>query len=451
MSKIYTDLNTVLTPYATAIKKNASDIDELNGSLEVLDGGINASNFSESVRESLKSIGVSGELLEASDLYIFDYSTESYDTRFTNETTDRLTVENGTLKIPTAFTGTGYYAVFFDENVSEIEYSVEQSTNNYGCYPILSDFWRQGNDNYYGAMYLPVNRTGWNGLYRYWANTKKTQSVSANNKWTAETRVKRIKLKKLSESWEFTFTHTDDTTTVKNITMANVQAGGHFPKRIGFVVAKAISNAFTHYATDFKIWSKPIFVTEVQTAGSPLYDVNWDAWGDSITAGDQAYHYYIAQNTGCIVNNYGVSGDKVSSVLSRFNNNENASGEYITIFAGVNDYNTATSISGFRTSVQNLLSAVIAKAPFSKFGWITPMQKISMEPNTEEKTLEDYVNVIIEECRAKSVPVLDLFHEGNWYGFNSSFSSTVTSDGLHPNASGHALLAKKIQKFLESL
>jgi len=33
MSKIYTDLNTVLTPYATAIKKNASDITSLNGSL----------------------------------------------------------------------------------------------------------------------------------------------------------------------------------------------------------------------------------------------------------------------------------------------------------------------------------------------------------------------------------------------------------------------------------
>ena len=34
MSKIYTDLNTVLTPYATAIKKNASDITSLNGSLD---------------------------------------------------------------------------------------------------------------------------------------------------------------------------------------------------------------------------------------------------------------------------------------------------------------------------------------------------------------------------------------------------------------------------------
>lgn len=34
MSKIYTDLNAVLTPYATAIKKNASDITSLNGSLE---------------------------------------------------------------------------------------------------------------------------------------------------------------------------------------------------------------------------------------------------------------------------------------------------------------------------------------------------------------------------------------------------------------------------------
>lgn len=36
MSKIYTDLNTVLTPYATAIKKNASDITSLNGSLGML-------------------------------------------------------------------------------------------------------------------------------------------------------------------------------------------------------------------------------------------------------------------------------------------------------------------------------------------------------------------------------------------------------------------------------
>ena len=36
MSKIYTDLNTVLTPYATAIKKNASAISELNGSLHNL-------------------------------------------------------------------------------------------------------------------------------------------------------------------------------------------------------------------------------------------------------------------------------------------------------------------------------------------------------------------------------------------------------------------------------
>ena len=38
MSKIYTDLNTVLTPYATAIKKNASDITSLNGSLEIVAG-----------------------------------------------------------------------------------------------------------------------------------------------------------------------------------------------------------------------------------------------------------------------------------------------------------------------------------------------------------------------------------------------------------------------------
>ena len=40
MSKIYTDLNTVLTPYATAIKKNASDITSLNGSLETLENDV---------------------------------------------------------------------------------------------------------------------------------------------------------------------------------------------------------------------------------------------------------------------------------------------------------------------------------------------------------------------------------------------------------------------------
>ena len=48
MSKIYTDLNAVLTPYATAIKKNASDITSLNGSLASLDGKIEG--FEEDVR-----------------------------------------------------------------------------------------------------------------------------------------------------------------------------------------------------------------------------------------------------------------------------------------------------------------------------------------------------------------------------------------------------------------
>ena len=81
MSKIYTDLNTVLTPYATAIKKNASDITSLNGSLgEVKDSttiikelnissyptenrAISASNYWSTGGKS-KTIPVSGFLRE---------------------------------------------------------------------------------------------------------------------------------------------------------------------------------------------------------------------------------------------------------------------------------------------------------------------------------------------------------------------------------------------------
>lgn len=48
MSKIYTDLNTVLTPYATAIKKNASDITSLNGSLDGLQSA--SKNSTESMK-----------------------------------------------------------------------------------------------------------------------------------------------------------------------------------------------------------------------------------------------------------------------------------------------------------------------------------------------------------------------------------------------------------------
>lgn len=68
MSKIYTDLNAVLTPYATAIKKNASDITSLNGSLE------DASESIESVSERLidveSSISSSGLPPRAAELLI---------------------------------------------------------------------------------------------------------------------------------------------------------------------------------------------------------------------------------------------------------------------------------------------------------------------------------------------------------------------------------------------
>ena len=56
MSKIYTDLNTVLTPYATAIKKNASDITSLNGSLVDLEEEVVTGRMKNALWDVLKCV-----------------------------------------------------------------------------------------------------------------------------------------------------------------------------------------------------------------------------------------------------------------------------------------------------------------------------------------------------------------------------------------------------------
>ena len=66
-------------------------------------------------------------------------------------------------------------------------------------------------------------------------------------------------------------------------------------------------------------------------------------------------------------------------------------------------------------------------------------------------TLHDYVNVIRHTSAEYNLPLLDLFDSSVIQAHIPEVASKLTTDGLHPNDAGHALLAREIISFLESL
>jgi lysophospholipase L1-like esterase len=68
---------------------------------------------------------------------------------------------------------------------------------------------------------------------------------------------------------------------------------------------------------------------------------------------------------------------------------------------------------------------------------------------------EEWTDVIKEVCGHYSIPVLDLYHESGLRPWNATcnlnfFSCALSpsGDGIHPNASGHEILARKIYEFV---
>lgn len=144
--------------------------------------------------------------------------------------------------------------------------------------------------------------------------------------------------------------------------------------------------------------------------------------------------------------------------------------DLITFWGGFNDYNAGVVVStleeqldtstrdvttfygGLLACVEKILATyplkqlvLIGTTPFYMgSGWQT-------RTNSKKLTIIDYVNAVKEVAEYYSIPFLDLLHTSGFNDYNYATYYLDQNYWLHPNATGNAVVGKKIAGFIKSL
>jgi lysophospholipase L1-like esterase len=203
-------------------------------------------------------------------------------------------------------------------------------------------------------------------------------------------------------------------------------------------------------------------------------DLQWVCFGDSLTENNNrtTKHYfdYIAEKTGINIYNMGYSGSgykhaeasnkafyqRISSVPT--------TADVITIFGSFNDNSYISSALGTATDsgtntiggcVNTTLDNLFTAYPLAIVGIITPTPWENLNPLGEPNDASAYVNLLIEICKRRGIPYLDLFHDSLLRPWDSAFRTLAYSkdegNGTHPDETGHKIIAPRIEAFLNSL
>lgn len=202
----------------------------------------------------------------------------------------------------------------------------------------------------------------------------------------------------------------------------------------------------------------------VYTAGSEVC-----FFGDSITAGvhtQKAFHMYWADWADLHCKNWGVgttgfsyeftgsalAGNGVEGIGSTTaQTGDNTVLDIMktvdtidkcVIFSGTNDFGRSISISTFRASVAATLDYALTKTPYILV--ITPIMRLDYKTRVNDagKKLADYSAVIKEECESRGISCIDGFDVA-LNPNNERYHDEFIPDGLHPNPTGHLMIARK--------
>ncbi len=172
--------------------------------------------------------------------------------------------------------------------------------------------------------------------------------------------------------------------------------------------------------------------------------------------------------------NYGIAGTRIArqhipSEVLRYDRDfcsrvaeMDADADIVVVLGGTNDHghgDAPLGISSDRTpdtfwgACHVLFSSLLQRFPQSRIVIATPMHRVDEEtpkPGTQA-VLKDYVSIIRETAGLYQLPVLDLFETSAIKGHIPEIAEQYTTDGLHPNDAGHAVLADEIAGFLQAL
>ena len=210
--------------------------------------------------------------------------------------------------------------------------------------------------------------------------------------------------------------------------------------------------------------------------------------GDSITQGvgvkdqNNRYDNRLAKACGLkAVYNYGIGGTRIAH---QYQPSEEAcrdmtfcgrafflhpDADLYVVYGGINDYihgdapfgqigdRTQGSFCGAVWYLMNLLrtryagKTVVFLTPARCYFKGVSDTEVSPRPMKapDSKPVLGYVEVILETAKEFDIPVLDLYHDLGINPNEEEDRAKYTTDGLHFNDDGHAVIAAKLQAFLE--
>lgn len=206
----------------------------------------------------------------------------------------------------------------------------------------------------------------------------------------------------------------------------------------------------------------------------------WTCMGDSLTEHNIRttlnYHDYIAEATGITVVNMGYSGtgykrgyDNGNAFYQRIANVPLDS-DVVTIFGSGNDLRFITNLgnpddvfdpdhpadNSLCACINKTIDVLIGLIPTVQLGIVSPTPWIDNKPTLDDSnSMGRYSKALKEICYIRSIPFLDLYHESNLRPWTEEGrAACYTKDegnGVHPDETGHALIAPRFLTFLESL
>lgn len=197
----------------------------------------------------------------------------------------------------------------------------------------------------------------------------------------------------------------------------------------------------------------------------------WCCVGDSITEpNDRAttnYTGYISKDTGITVVNMGVSGtgykrrEETNSAFYQRISSVPTDSDVVTIFGSGNDIGLAnlgtpndTGTNTLCGCINTTIDNLIAIYPGVSLGIITPTPWQSSKPGIGSE-MEAYANAMVEICKNRSIPCLDLYHCSNLRPWTeegrTAFYSKDEGNGVHPDENGHKMIAPRIREFISTL
>lgn len=172
--------------------------------------------------------------------------------------------------------------------------------------------------------------------------------------------------------------------------------------------------------------------------------------------------------------NYGISGTRIArqQVPSRdlsfdqhFSSrsaNMDPDADLIVVFGGTNDYGHGDAPLGsegdrtadtFRGACHELFRLLPRQFPNARIVVLTPLHRANehLPLNAAGAVLEEYVQILRQTAGEYGFPLLDLYKTSAIQAQHPELAETYTTDGLHPNDLGHAVLAREIADFLKTI